>query len=35
MFILWPLLVTSAYGAFKQSQLPNKIFEAIETYRWS
>lgn len=35
MFILWPLLVTSAYGAFKQSQFPNKIFEAIETYRWS
>ncbi len=31
-FILHPLLITAAYGAWKQSQLPDKIFGAIEEY---
>lgn len=31
-FILHPLLITAAYGAWKQSQLPEKIFGAIEEY---
>ena len=32
MFVLWPLLLTASYGAFKQSQLPKKITGAIEAY---
>lgn len=31
-FILHPLLITVAYGAWKQSQLPDKIFGAIEEF---
>lgn len=31
-FILHPLLITAAYGAWKQSQLPDKIFGAVEEY---
>ena len=28
-FVLWPLLITSAVGAYKQAELPNKIIEFI------
>lgn len=31
-FILHPLLITAAYGAWKQSQLPDRIFGVIEQY---
>ncbi len=31
-FILHPLLITVAYGAWKQSQLPDKVFGVIEEY---
>ncbi len=31
-FIIHPLLITAAYGAWKQSQLPDKVFEVIEQY---
>lgn len=31
-FILHPLLITAAYGAWKQSQLPDKVFEVIEQF---
>lgn len=31
-FVFWPILVTSAYGAYKQYQLPKEINEFIETY---
>ena len=31
-FILHPLLITAAYGAWKQSQLPDKIFGIIDQY---
>lgn len=31
-FVFWPVLVTSAYGAYKQHQLPKEINEFIETY---
>ncbi len=29
MFILWPLLITSAVGAYKQIELPNKIIDFL------
>lgn len=32
VFILHPLLITMAYGVWKQSQLPEKVFEVIEQY---
>ncbi len=31
-FILHPLLITAAYGAWKQSQLPDRVFEVIDQY---
>ena len=31
-FIIHPLLITAAYGAWKQSQLPDRVFEVIEQY---
>jgi len=31
-FIIHPLLITVAYGAWKQSQLPDRVFEVIEQY---
>ena len=31
-FILHPLLITAAYGAWKQSQLPDRVFGVIEQY---
>lgn len=31
-FILHPLLITVAYGVWKQSQLPDKVFGIIEQY---
>ena len=30
MFILWPLLVSTAYGVFDQIKTPKKIFDFIE-----
>jgi hypothetical protein len=32
IFILHPLLITMAYGVWKQSQLPEKVFEITEQY---
>jgi hypothetical protein len=32
VFILHPLLITMAYGTWKQMQLPEKVFEVIEQY---
>lgn len=32
VFILHPLLITMAYGTWKQMQLPSRIFEVIEQY---
>lgn len=32
MFVLWPLAVTAAWGAWKQSQLPKQTFEFIEQF---
>jgi len=32
VFILHPLLITMAYGVWKQSQLPEKVFEVTEQY---
>ncbi|MGB5634769.1 MAG: hypothetical protein WBM44_25045 [Waterburya sp.] len=32
MFVLWPLAVTSAWGAWKQSQLPKRTFEFIQQF---
>ena len=32
MFVLWPLLVTSSVGAYKQKKLPKNICSAIEAY---
>ncbi len=32
VFILHPLLITMAYGVWKQSQLPDKVFEVVEQY---
>lgn len=29
IFLLWPLLITSAVGAYNQAELPNKIIEFI------
>ena len=29
IFLLWPLLITSAVGAYRQAELPNKIKEYI------
>ena len=29
MFLLWPLLITSAVGAYRQAELPGKIMEYI------
>ncbi|MGA9099501.1 MAG: zinc ribbon domain-containing protein [Methanotrichaceae archaeon] len=31
-FIIHPLLITAAYGTWKQSQLPDRVFEVIEQY---
>lgn len=31
-FVLWPLAVTSAVGAYKQAALPRKILQAAEAY---
>ncbi|MFB3766046.1 MAG: hypothetical protein ACE14P_12480 [Methanotrichaceae archaeon] len=31
-FIIHPLLITAAYGAWKQSQLPDRVFGVIEQY---
>jgi hypothetical protein len=31
-FILHPLLITLAYGAWKQCQLPDRVFEVVEQY---
>lgn len=32
VFILHPLLITMAYGTWKQMQLPEKVFEVVEQY---
>jgi hypothetical protein len=32
MFVLWPLAVTTAWGTWKQSQLPKNTFEFIEQF---
>jgi ribosomal protein L40E len=32
IFILHPLLITMAYGVWKQSQLPEKVFEVTEQF---
>ena len=29
---LWPVLIPAAYGAWKQSQLPNEVFQVIEQF---
>lgn len=29
MFILWPLAVSSAFGAWEQMKMPDKIFDYI------
>lgn len=31
MFVLWPLLITSAVGAYKQAELPNKIIDFLNS----
>lgn len=31
-FVFWPALVTSAYGAYKQHQLPKEIHEFVQLY---
>jgi len=31
-FILHPLLITAAYGVWKQSQLPDRIFDVVEQF---
>lgn len=31
-FVFWPALITSAYGAYKQHQLPKEIISFIQTY---
>jgi len=31
MFVLWPLLITSAVGAYKQSELPNQIIQYVNS----
>jgi hypothetical protein len=32
MLLLWPLAITTAIGAWNQSQMPNKIFQFVESY---
>jgi hypothetical protein len=32
MFVLWPLALAAAYGAWQQSQLPKRTFEFIQQY---
>lgn len=32
IFVLWPLAVTAAWGAWKQSKLPKKTFEFIQQF---
>ena len=32
MFVLWPLAVTTAWGAWQQSQLPKQTFEFIQEF---
>ena len=32
LFVLWPLLFTAAYGAWRQSKLPQRTFEFIQQY---
>lgn len=32
IFILHPLLITMAYGVWKQSQLPEKVFEVVDQH---
>lgn len=32
MFVLWPLAVTAAWGAWQQSQLPKQTFEFIQQF---
>jgi hypothetical protein len=32
MFVLWPLAVTTAWGTWKQSQLPKNTFEFIQQF---
>jgi len=32
LFVLWPLAVTTAWGAWKQSQLPKQTYEFIQKF---
>lgn len=32
LFVFWPALIPAAYGAWKQKQLPQEIFQFIEQY---
>lgn len=32
MFILWPMLLTAGFGAWQQSQLPQRTFEFIQNF---
>ncbi|MCS7351818.1 MAG: zinc ribbon domain-containing protein [Anaerolineae bacterium] len=32
LFLLWPLLFTAAYGAWRQSKLPQRTFEFIQQF---
>jgi hypothetical protein len=32
LILFWPALIAPAYGAWKQSQLPNQVFQVIERY---
>ena len=31
-YAYWPILVTSSYGIYKQSTLPNKIYKCVQAY---
>ena len=32
MFVLWPLMLTSGYGIYKQKKLPENIRKVLEEY---